>query len=103
MTTCIGAAYSVYRAKGIDLPPVSEGIAEDVRDNIVWAAVLAERIVGGLILVPRDDHAVLANVVVDPSKTGLGLGRALLDQAELEARRLDLRCSWSGYLRQIVL
>jgi ribosomal protein S18 acetylase RimI-like enzyme len=44
-----------------------------------------------LVLVPREDHAILANVAVHPSATGAGLGRALMDQAELESRKLGLK------------
>lgn len=90
MAVCIDAAYSIYAAKGIELPAVSDGLAEDIRNNIVWVGVLARQIVGGLVLIAREDHAVLANVAVDPSATGLGLGRALLEQAERETRGLGL-------------
>ena len=88
LATCIEAAYAHYAEKGIDLPAVSEGIAEDIQDNVVWIGVHDGRIVGGLVLVPREDHAVLANVAVDPSAAGLGLGRALMEQAESESRKL---------------
>lgn len=62
LVVCIDAAYSVYAEKGIELPAVSEGIAEDIRDNVVWVGVRNERIIGGLVLIPREDHAILANV-----------------------------------------
>ena len=90
LAACIDAAYSVYTDKGIDLPAVSEGIAEDIRENSVWVAVLDGRIIGGLVLILRRDHAILANVAVDPSAAGSGLGRTLMDQAEQEARKLGL-------------
>ena len=91
LAACIDAAYADHARKGIDLPAVSEGLAEDIRDNMVWVAVSDERIIGGLVLVASEDHAVLANVAVDPSATGYGLGRALMDQAEAEARRLGVQ------------
>ena len=90
LAKCIEAAYSVYADRDIVLPAVSDGIAEDIQDHIVWVAALGQEIVGGLVLVPQHDHAVLANVAVSPSATGLGLGRALLDRAELETRTLGL-------------
>lgn len=86
LTACIDAAYSIYAGKGIDLPAVSDGIAEDIRENIVWVAILKRRIVGGLVLILREDHAMLANVAVDPAAAGLGLGRTLIEQAEQEVR-----------------
>lgn len=87
LAICIDAAYSVYAERGIDLPAVSEGIADDIQNNIVWVAVLGSQIVGGLVLIPREDHALIANVAVEPSATGQGLGRSLMDRAELEAQR----------------
>lgn len=94
LAACIDAAYARYVADGIDLPAVSDGLAEDIRDNSVWVAVRGGTVVGGLVLVLRPDHAVLANVAVDPVAAGAGIGRALVDRAEQEARRRGL-----GHLR----
>jgi len=90
LTACIDEAYSVYAGKGIDLPAVSDGIADEIQNNLVWVAVLEKQIVGGLVLITREDDAVLVNVAVRPSATGSGLGRALVDQAEQEVRALGL-------------
>lgn len=90
LAACIDAAYAVYAARIADLPAVSDGIAEDIRDNIVWVSIRDDRIVGGLVLIARPDHIVLANVAVDPAAAGEGIGRALIELAETETRRLDL-------------
>lgn len=90
LAACIDAAYAIYAGRGLDLPAVSEGIGDDIRENSVWVAVAGPRIVGGLVLVLRDDHAVIANVAVDPSAAGSGRGRALMDQAEQVARQAGL-------------
>jgi GNAT superfamily N-acetyltransferase len=90
LAACIEAAYSIYAASGVELPAVSDGIAEDIRDNLVWVAVQGGRIVGGLVLVAKQDHMMLANVAVDPGATGAGLGRALIQHAEREARELGV-------------
>ena len=90
LAACIDAAYAGYRAAGIDLPPVSEGIADDIRDHIAWVAVHDDEIVGGLVLVIREDVALIANVAVHPAASGTGLGRALMQQAETEARERGL-------------
>jgi len=73
------------------LPAVSDGIREDIENNTVWVAILGLHVVGGLVLIPREDHAILANVAVEPSAVGSGLGRALIDRAETEARKLGIR------------
>ena len=90
LAACIDAAYSVYRGRGIELPAVSDGVADDIRNNLVWVADSGGCILGGLILVVRTDHALLANLAVDPAATGQGLGRALLERAEREVRQLNL-------------
>ncbi len=91
MAVCIDAAYLAYAERGIDLPAVSEGIEDDIRDNIVWIGVLEGRTIGGAVLVPRENHAVLANIAVDPSVTGSGLGRALMERAEQEVRKRGIK------------
>lgn len=90
LARCVDAAYSVYAERDLELPAVSEGLAEDILNNVVWVAILDERIVGGLVLILHEGYGTLANVAVDPSATGLGIARALIDQAELEARKLKL-------------
>jgi GNAT superfamily N-acetyltransferase len=90
LANCIDSAYAVYADRGIDLPPVSDGIADDIQSNLVWVAVRGRGIIGGLILIPREDHAILANVAVEPSSTGMGLGRAFIDLAVGEVRNLGL-------------
>jgi GNAT superfamily N-acetyltransferase len=45
-------------------------------------------IVGVIVLRRADDHLLVENVAVDPSRQGQGLGRELLRFAEEEARRL---------------
>jgi len=90
LAECIEDAYSAYTTRIADLPLVSEGLAEDIKNNHVSVAVKDHRIVGGLVLVEKKDHLVLANVAVAPKATGMGLGRAFLEHAETEAQRLGL-------------
>ena len=88
---CIDAAYAPYQERLEDLPPVSEGISQDIRTHCVWVAELHGSVVGGLVLILREEFALLANIAVDPSASGLGLGRGLIECAEAESRRLGLR------------
>ena len=46
LVACIDAAYAIYAARGIGLPAVSDGIADDIQDNIVWAAVQNAKMIG---------------------------------------------------------
>lgn len=91
LTRCIELAYAVYAAKGIDLPSVCDGLAEDIRDNIVWVAVGDGEILGGVILTIAGETAYLMNVAVDPNQSGRGIGRALIDAALTSAREADHR------------
>ncbi len=80
LTACIDAAYAPFFARGLALPPVSEGIAGDIANNHVWVAESDGRIVGGVVLV-LNDSAHLANLAVHPDAGGQGVGRRLIDQA----------------------
>lgn len=90
LADCIDAACSIYETKIIDLPAVSDGIAEEIKNNLVWVAVQHDQIVGGIVLIPKADHVEITNVAVAPGATGTGLGRVLMDLAETETRRLGL-------------
>ena len=96
LARCIDAAYAAYASRIADLPAVSDGISEDIENHLVWVAILNDQIAGGLVLIPKDDFAVLANIAVDPRYSGRGLGRALAEFAEEECLRLgkhELRLS----------
>lgn len=90
LARCIDLAYAAYTGRIVDLPPVSEGIAEDIAENCVWVAELDARIVGGIVVIVRGDHLLLANLAVVPEAGGKGLGRALIDRAEVEAHKRGL-------------
>lgn len=73
-------------AAGIALPPVSEGVAEDIRDNRVWV-VQEQGIVGVLIVVPGAEGWHLANLAVHPGCQGRGVARLLLERMARAAIR----------------
>lgn len=89
--SCIDAAYAIYATRVTDLPAVSEGIGDDIAHHRAWVAEIALEIVGGIVLVPQNDHLLLANVAVHPAKRGLGIGRALMAQADADCLALGLR------------
>lgn len=86
LIACIDAAYASHAAQGIDLPPVSEGVGEDILDNVVWLAVEDDELLGGVILSVAGEVAHLMNVAVHPDQSGRGIGRALITAATASAR-----------------
>ena len=75
---CISAAYAPFQALG--LPPVADGIADDIRDQNVWVADVDGVVSGGIVLV-LGPHAHIANLAVHPDGGGRGVGQALIDTA----------------------
>lgn len=88
---CIEAAYAGYAVRIADLPAVSEGLADDIAGHRVWVAERDGELGGGIVLVPKEDFLLLANVAVHPAWSGQGLGRALIERAEADCRQLGLR------------
>ena len=87
LASCIEAAYAKHRQHISDLPPVSDGIADDIAAMQVWVATQDGEVIAGLFLVPQDDFMKLANLAVHPHHHGKGLGRQLAALSEREARR----------------
>ena len=90
LAECIDAAYSIYASRIRDLPAVADGIPEAIEGHRVWVAQIGEQIVGGLILVPHEEFLLLENIAVRPERSGLGIGRALIAQAERDCVDLGL-------------
>ena len=87
LASCIDAAYAKYAIRISDMPPVSDGIAEEITNNQVWVVVEDGEIIAGLFLVPKDGFMKLANLAVHPNHGGKGIGRKLIKLSESEARR----------------
>lgn len=85
----IAAAYTKYLAR-MDLPPAPmlRDYALPVERGEVWVA--GTPVAGLLSLIPEDDRLLIENLAVHPAAQGTGLGRALMDFAEQQARRLRL-------------
>ncbi len=67
--------------------PMTDDYAEVIANRRVTVAESDGTIVGLIVLAVDDEEFLIDNVVVDPSHRGKGLGRALLEFAESEARR----------------
>jgi ribosomal protein S18 acetylase RimI-like enzyme len=81
LKSAVVAAYAPFAAQGLGLPPVADGLDDDIRDNHVWVAEDRGLILGGIVLVVQAENAYIANVAVHPIGKGQGLGRKLIDTA----------------------
>jgi ribosomal protein S18 acetylase RimI-like enzyme len=84
----VQAAYGHYVERIGMLPgPMTEDYAEVIRERQVTVAERDGAVVGVLVLAVTDEGFLVDNVAVHPDHRGTGLGRALLELAEAEARR----------------
>lgn len=88
VAACVAAAYRHYVARiGRPPGPMTEDYEEVIRDFQVTVAENGDHIVAVLVLALADEGFLLENVAVVPEHHGRGLGRRLMELAELEARR----------------
>lgn len=88
LTELVRAAYGHY-VERMDQPPgpMTEDYAALVRGGLVTVAERGGAIVGLVVLDTGDEGFTVENVAVEPAHQGTGVGRALLEHAEAEARR----------------
>ncbi len=88
LTELVQAAYGHYVARmGRPPGPMTEDYAALVRDGLVTVAERGGEIAGLVVLDTGDEGFTVENVAVEPAHQGTGVGRALLEYAEAEARR----------------
>jgi ribosomal protein S18 acetylase RimI-like enzyme len=84
----VESAYGHYAKRIGMLPrPMTDDYAEVIRNRQVTVAELNGTIVGLIVLDVTDEGFLIDNVAVHPAHRGRGLGKALLEFAEAEARR----------------
>jgi ribosomal protein S18 acetylase RimI-like enzyme len=84
----VNAAYGHYVERLGMLPgPMTLDYAEVLRDRQATVAEQDGTIVGVVVLGVDDEGFFVENVATHPAHRGVGLGRALLEHAESEARR----------------
>jgi ribosomal protein S18 acetylase RimI-like enzyme len=84
----VDAAYGHYVERiGMPPGPMTDNYAEVIRNRQVTVAERHGAIVGIIVLTVTDEGFLVDNVAVHPGHRGTGLGRALLEFAEAEARR----------------
>lgn len=89
---CVSEAYAPWVPRIGRKPwPMLQDYATVVAEAFVTVAEVADTIVGVLVLSNTAEGLLIDNVAVRPASKGTGVGRALLQYAESEARRLGCR------------
>lgn len=84
----VAAAYSPFVERIGRLPrPMTDDYEDVVLRSSVTVAERGGEIVGLIVLRTDEEGFVVDNVAVEPAHHGSGIGRALLEHAEHEARR----------------
>jgi ribosomal protein S18 acetylase RimI-like enzyme len=84
----VDAAYGHYLERlGGPPRPMTDDYEEVIRTRQVTVAERHGAVAGVIVLAVTDEGFLVDNVAVHPSHRGSGLGRALLEFAEAEARR----------------
>jgi ribosomal protein S18 acetylase RimI-like enzyme len=84
----VNAAYRHYIPRIGTVPgPMTANYDEVIRDDRVTIAEREGAIVGVIVLRVTDEGFLIDNVAVHPAHRGTGVGKALLEFAEDEARR----------------
>jgi N-acetylglutamate synthase-like GNAT family acetyltransferase len=88
VTATVCEAYVHYIERiGTQPGPMLRNYSDVIKADQVHVAVVAGRIVGTMTLKTTDEGYFLENVAVRPAVKGSGIGRSLLQLAEVEARR----------------
>jgi ribosomal protein S18 acetylase RimI-like enzyme len=87
LSALVRAAYSHYVERlGGPPRPMTDDYAEVVRNHQVTVAERGGEILGLVVLRVDDEGFFVDNVAVDPAHQGIGVGKALLEHAEIAAR-----------------
>ena len=88
----VDGAYRHYIARmGKPPGPMLDDYAQRIADGQAWVLDDAGCITGILVLEETAEGLLLDNIAVPPDQQGKGVGRALLEFAESEARRRGFR------------
>lgn len=86
---CVNDAFQKYIERiGKPPAPMLLDYAAFIRQGKVWAAEYQNKICGVLVIYETSDGFYIDTIAVSADVQGLGVGRAMLEFAEHEARRL---------------
>lgn len=86
---CIEAAYGHYvEVIGEKPGPLLDDYKAMLETHHVWVYEKDEHILGLLILIEKETHILLDNAAVHPDVQGRGVGKKLVQLAELESKKL---------------
>jgi N-acetylglutamate synthase-like GNAT family acetyltransferase len=92
VSSCVMEAYAPWVQRIGRKPwPMLQDYAAVLREEAVTVAEVNGQVAGLLVLSNTSEGLLIENVAVAPAWQGLGIGRALLQYAESEARRLHQR------------
>ncbi len=87
----VAAAYEKYLSRMERPPaPMLRDYQEAIAAGGLW--VVGDPVTGLVSLSPAGESLLIENVAVHPAAQGSGIGRLLMDFAEIEADRRRLRC-----------
>jgi GNAT superfamily N-acetyltransferase len=88
VAACVCEAYVHYIERiGRQPGPMLEDYSKVIAESSVHVAVQAGKVLGAIVLMETDEGFYVDNVAVRPAVKGSGVGRALLELAEQQARR----------------
>ena len=70
--------------------PMTADYHAAIRDHLIERALLDDRAIGLIELIPAADHLLLENIAVDPVAHGRGIGRRLMQRVEEHAIGMKL-------------
>jgi ribosomal protein S18 acetylase RimI-like enzyme len=84
-------AYATYQKRmgDIRLPPMDADYLAEIKNYPTWVVESGGRILAGLIMVFKNDRASIANIAVEPTCQGQGIGGELMAFAESQAKDND--------------
>lgn len=86
MKQCVMEAFAPFRAKISGIPPIEDGLTDNMDGCINLVAENSGTVVGMAVVSCHNTTAVLKHLAVSPTAQGLGVGRALVIAAMEQAR-----------------